>query len=240
MDPVRLGLQFRALRRRAGLTQDQLAIRAGVSRSLISRVERGLIAGIAHRRMRQVATALGATLDYYLRFQGEALDRMLDEAHAELVDAAVALYRQAGWEVAVEVSFAVGGERGSVEVLAWHPPTGAVAANEIKSAVPDSQAAIHVLDRKARLALRIAREWGWTGTSVSRVLVVGESRTSRRRVERHAELFGAAFPIRGRDVSTWIRDPSGRPISGLLFLRQRTVRPRPAQPGGGRHRVRRT
>jgi hypothetical protein len=165
---------------------------------------------------------------------------MLDEAHAELVDAAVALYRQAGWEVAVEVSFAVGGERGSVEVLAWHPPTGAVAANEIKSAVPDSQAAIHVLDRKARLALRIAREWGWTGTSVSRVLVVGESRTSRRRVERHAELFGAAFPIRGRDVSTWIRDPSGRPISGLLFLRQRTVRPRPAQPGGGRHRVRRT
>jgi transcriptional regulator with XRE-family HTH domain len=54
VDPVRLGLQFRALRRRAGLTQEQLAARAGVSRSLISRIERGLIAGVAHRRMRQV------------------------------------------------------------------------------------------------------------------------------------------------------------------------------------------
>jgi transcriptional regulator with XRE-family HTH domain len=239
MDAIRLGLQFRALRRRVRLTQHQLAGRAGVSRSFVSRVERGLIGNVPYATLPRCASELGATLDYVLRWHGEGLDRLLDEAHAELVDASIATYRSAGWEVVVEASFSIDGERGSIDVLAWHPPTRAIAVNEIKSVVPDTQATVHVLDRKARLALRIARERGWSGSSVSRVLVVGESRTSRRRVERHADLFNAAFPARGREVSSWIRDPSGRPISGLLFLRPRSDRA--DRPGwGGRHRVRRS
>jgi hypothetical protein len=141
--------------------------------------------------------------------------------------------------VAVEASFSIDGERGSIDVLAWHPPTASLSVNEIKSVVPDSQATLHVLDRKARLGARIARERGWTCSNVSRVLIVGESRTSRRRVERHASMFDAAFPVRGRAVTGWIRRPTGAPISGLLFLapsvrggaraptgRERVARPR--------------
>jgi len=218
MDTIRFGRQIRALRRRARLTQEQLGARAGVSASFISRIERGLIGRMSYARLRRCTEALGADLELSVRWQGERLDRLLDEAHAEIVDAAIDVFRAAGWEVAVEVSFAIDGERGSIDVLAWHPPTASLVVAEIKSAVPDSQATLHVLDRKARLGARIARERGWACSSVSRILVVGESRTSRRRVERHAEMFDAAFPERGRDVAAWIRRPTGRPISGLLYL----------------------
>jgi transcriptional regulator with XRE-family HTH domain len=233
MDTLRLGRQLRALRRRARLTQAQLGSRAGVSRASVGRIERGAIATVPCGKLSRCAEALGATLETSLRWRGEGLDRLLDEEHAAIVDAAVALYRAAGWEVAVEASFSIDGERGSIDVFAWHPPTASVAVTEIKSVVPDSQATLHVLDRKARLAARIARERGWTCSNVSRVLVVGESRTSRRRVERHASMFAAAFPVRGRAVLGWIRRPSGRPIAGLLFL----APPRRASPAGGRERV---
>lgn len=211
-------------------------MRAGLSRSCIGRIERGDVATVPSAKLNRCAEALGASLELSLRWRGEALDRLLDEAHAAIVDATVAVYRSAGWEVAVEASFAIDGERGSVDVLAWHRPTASVAVNEIKSVVPDSQATLHVLDRKARLGARIARERGWTCSSVSRVLVVGESRTSRRRVERHAAMFDAAFPTRGRAVASWIRQPTGRPISGLLFLAPPGRSGVPTK-GGGRERV---
>ena len=187
-------------------------------------IERGAIATVPCGKLSRCAEALGATLETSLRWRGEGLDRLLDEEHAVIVDAAVALYRAAGWEVAVEASFSIDGERGSIDVLAWHSSKASVAVNEIKSVVPDSQATLHVLDRKARLGARIARERGWTCSNVSRVLVVGESRTSRRRVERHAPMFDAAFPVRGRAVAGWIRRPTGRPIAGLLFLAPPTRR----------------
>lgn len=224
MDTLRLGRQLRALRRRARLTQQQLGNRAGISRASVGRIERGAVATVTCGKLSRCAEALGATLETSLRWRGEGLDRLLDEEHAAIVDAAVALYRAAGWEVAVEASFSIDGERGSIDVLAWHPPTASVAVSEIKSVVPDSQATLHVLDRKARLAARIARERGWTCSNVSRVLVVGESRTSRRRVERHASMFDAALPVRGRAVVGWIRNPTGGAISGLLFLQPPTRR----------------
>lgn len=235
MDAIRLGLQFRALRRRAGMTQGELAERAGVSRSFVCRLEHGRIGSMPHAKLRRCADALGASLETTLHWRGEQLDRLLDEAHAEIVDAALDVFRAAGWETAVEVTFAIDGERGSIDILAWHRSTASLAVTEIKSVVPDGQATLHALDRKARLGARIARDRGWACTSVSRLLVVGESRTSRRRVERHGETFGTAFPERGREVAAWIRQPTGRPISGLLFLtpKRRSAAQRPI----GRQRV---
>jgi len=54
-------------------------------------------------------------------------------------------------------------------------------------------------------------------TSVARLLVIGASATSRRRVARLAATYDAAFPVRGRDVRRWLIKPVGE-ISGLLFL----------------------
>lgn len=217
MNGIRLGLQFRALRIRKELRQEDASRIARLSRALISRIERGLIDNIRVVDLERAATAVGATLDVRLRWHGEMLDRLLDEAHAAIVDMVVVLLRAAGWEVAVEVSFSIWGERGSIDVLAFHRSTGILLVVEVKSVVPDSQATLAGIDRKARLGRQIATERGWAVNAVARLLVIGDSSTSRRRVARLASTFDAVFPVRGAAVRRWVRNPA-EPISGLLFL----------------------
>jgi hypothetical protein len=113
-------------------------------------------------------------------------------------------------EIAVEVSFAIDGERGSIDVLAFHSLAGVLAVNEVKSVMPDAQSTVHTLDRKSQLARRIVAERGWRPAVVSRFLVIGEDRTARRRVEQHSAMFGAAFPLAGRASLAYIDDPIGR------------------------------
>jgi transcriptional regulator with XRE-family HTH domain len=217
MDPIRFARQLRALRIRRELRQEDVARIAGISRSVVSRLELGRIESTCVRTLQRAAAAVGATIEIRLRWNGEQLDRLLDEAHARIVNAVVVILRASGWDVAVEVSFAIYGERGSIDVFAFHRRTGIVLVVEVKSVVPDSQAALHGLDRKARLAPRMAAERGWRCRGVARLLVVGDTATSHRRVARLAATYAVAFPIRGRDVRRWLRDPQD-PVSGLLFV----------------------
>jgi Holliday junction resolvase-like predicted endonuclease len=53
----------------------------------------------------------------------------------------------AGWTVLTEVSFAVLGERGSIDVFARHAATGALLAVEVKTVVPDWQGMLAAIDR---------------------------------------------------------------------------------------------
>jgi transcriptional regulator with XRE-family HTH domain len=214
---LRFGLHFRALRVRQALRQSDVGGLAHVSRGVISRIERGLVGRLQVDTLERAAAALGATVDIRLRWRGEQLDRLVDEAHAALVERVVALLRALGWEVVVEASFSIWGERGSIDVLGYDPRTGFVLVVEVKSVVPDNQATVHDLDRKTRLAPRIAAERGWAVRGVGRLLVVGESSVSRRRVARLAATYASAFPLRGAAVRRWLRTPD-RPISGLLFL----------------------
>jgi hypothetical protein len=130
------------------------------------------------------------------------------------VEVVVTFLRASGWEVAVEVSYSIWGERGSIDILANHRLTGIVLVVEVKSVVPDSQA---MLDRKTRLAGQIAKERGWAVRGVARLLVIGSSATSRRRIARLATTYDVAFPARGREVRPWLRRPAGT-TSGLLFV----------------------
>ncbi|MEO5941250.1 MAG: helix-turn-helix domain-containing protein [Candidatus Limnocylindrales bacterium] len=218
MDWIRLGLAYRALRIRRGWRQVDLATRAGVSRSEISRIERGHGAGVAAGTLGRVAAMLDGRLDIALRWRGEGLDRLLDAAHARLVDQIVEVLTADGWVVAVEVSFAIGGERGSIDVFARHRSTGLLLVVEVKTVVPDHQAMLHVLDRKVRLAPRIAAERGWDVTGpVARLLVVAEGTTARRRIAALGATYATVLPARGPAVRGWLRSPSGR-MAGLLFL----------------------
>ena len=99
----------------------------------------------------------------------------------------------------------------------------------MKSVVPDLGAMLMTLDRKVRLAAKIARDQlGWHATSVSRLLVLPEDRTARRRVADHLATFDAALPQRNVVVKQWLRAPAGS-IAGVLFLTD-------AQPGDSRRR----
>ena len=234
VDVIRFGLGIRALRRKRGWTQDELAGRARVSRTAVWRIERGHADRVTLHVLVRVAAALGARIDMRLLWQGEGLDRLLDADHADLVEQTLELLASADWLVATEVSFNLRGERGSIDILAFHPATGSLLVIEIKSVVPDMQAMLGGIDRKGRLAREIARERGWMVTSVSRLLVLPDDRTARRRVERHGATFRTALPARTAAVRRWIQRPDGM-MNGVLFLsdahhtsaRHRVASPRP-------------
>jgi transcriptional regulator with XRE-family HTH domain len=217
MDVIRFGLGMRALRRRRGWTQMRLASEARVSRAVIWRIERGHADRVALHTLIRVAAALGARVDVRLLWHGEGLDRLLDARHASLVDRVVELLSSSRWEVATEVSFSIRGERGSIDIFAFHPATGSLLVIEVKSVVPDMQAMLVTMDRKGRLAHEIARDRGWKATSVTRLLVLPDDRTARRRVDHHAATFRSALPARTVDVKRWIREPVGV-LHGVLFL----------------------
>jgi hypothetical protein len=198
---------------------------------MVARIEGGKSGSIPIAKLDRVAAAVGARFDPRLSWNGEALDRLLDAAHAGLVESVVARVGALGWEVAAEVTFAIYGERGSVDVLAWHAATRVILVIEVKSVIPDMQAMLGSLDRKVRLATQIGSSRGWAPVAVARLLAIGESRTARRRVERVATTLLAEYPDRGARIAAWLRSPDvAPPLRGLMFVSS-------AHPVSNRHRV---
>lgn len=123
-----------------------------------------------------------------------------------------------GWEVLAEVSFNHYGERGRVDLLAFHRALRNLVVVEIKSELADVQGLLGPLDVKTRVASSIAveREWG-RPIHVVPLLIIRESATSRRRLAALAPLFGR-FNLRGRGAISWLRRPSESSPLGLLIL----------------------
>ena len=217
MDPVRLGSDVRLIRSHRRWSQRRLAAEAGVSRWAVASIEGSRAGQIAVDQLIRVITALGAYLSVRIVFQGEGLDRLRDRRHAALVEAMVAHLANTGWEVATEVSFSVFGERGSIDILAYHPASRTLLVIEVKSVVPDVGGMLATLDRKVRLASGIAGKRGWSAERVARLLVLPETSTARRRIDQHDATFRTGFPARNNEVNRWLRAPSGT-LSGLLFL----------------------
>ena len=217
MDPLRLGSDIRTLRHQKGWTQQRLGDAARLSRWVVSEIECGRGDRQPTHVVAQVAAALGAFMSVRILFRGETLDRLRDRRHARMVDRIVARLVADGWQVATEVSFSVYGERGSIDVLAFHPATGALLVIEVKTVVPDVGGMLATLDRKVRLAPDLARARGWDARSVSRLLVFPDLSTPRRRVAAHEATFRAGFPARNVEVNRWLGRPEG-PMAGLLFL----------------------
>jgi transcriptional regulator with XRE-family HTH domain len=114
VDRLGVGRSIRAIRIRLGWRQSDLSKRAGVSRSFVSKVERGLIRHSDLDRLERVCAELGAELDVRIRWRGEGLDRLLDEAHAALVDRVVTVLKATGWVAAV-----AGGHRRCLACWSW-------------------------------------------------------------------------------------------------------------------------
>lgn len=200
-----------------------------MSRSAIGRIERGRSDRVTLIALERLAAALGARVDVRLLWNGEGLDRLLDQRHASLVNATIEPLSHLGWTAAPEVSFAIRGERGSIDILAFHPPTASLLVIEVKSVVPDLQAMLVSLDRKGRLGREIALERGWSAQSVTRLLVLPDDRTARRRVVQLDATFGSVLPARTAEVRRWLKAPVGTK-HGILYL--------PNDPQAGtRHRI---
>lgn len=218
MDDARIGRSLRVLRQRRGLRQSEIAAAAGVSQSTISDVERGQLSGLPVATLRQIFAAVDAGFEGIVHWRGAGLDRLLDARHASLVAASVRRLRDLGWDVRVETSYSIFGERGSIDVMGGLARVEAVLVEEVKSELASLEATIRKLDEKVRLVRKeVATDtFGWQPNTIGRLLVLPESSMARRRVAVLDEVLGVAFPDRGADVRGWLRKPSG-PLSGILF-----------------------
>src|SRR5918992_2761788 len=199
MESGRVSRVVRALRHRRGWTQQELALRARSSDTVVSRIECGRLTDCSLEVVDAVLRALDARLVVDVRWRGGELDRLLDADHASLEEEWHRFLIAAGWLVRAEVSFNEFGDRGRIDLLGWHPGTRTLLVNELNSGIYDTQSLFGSLDVKERVALAVARRLGWNAERVVPCLVLRPDRTTRRRVEDHPSLFGR-FDRRGRSA----------------------------------------
>ena len=223
MDDLRLGSALRSVRVRKRLRQIDVAARAGVSDSLISRMERGHLDEMTVGSIRAVATALEIRIDLTARWRAGDLDRLLNARHSELHEVVARHFAEQlpEWVLQPEVSFAVYGERGIIDIFAWHPRLRALLVIELKTDIADVNELVGTVDRKGRHAIRIAIDRGWIGPrdprpSVSIWVIVASGHTNRRRIQAHSAMLRAAFPVDGRVIAAWLRRPD-RSVRALSF-----------------------
>jgi hypothetical protein len=128
-----LGRLARLIRHRARLRQVDVARAAGVGRWKVIDLEAGRLADLSFGEVEACLDCLDMGLVVRAVYRGAEADRLLDQRHADLVEAITTLLRTYGWEVRVEVSFAFYGERGSIDVVGWHAPSLTLLIVEVKS-----------------------------------------------------------------------------------------------------------
>ena len=231
MEAGRLSTVFRAIRIRKRWRQVDVAKAAGDSQTMVARAEDHRITGMRLEIILRIATALDIRVDFSPRWRGGELDRTLNAGHAAMHEQVAALLSAApDWTFHPEVSFAIYGERGIIDILAFHPKTGALLVIELKTELVDVQALIGSVDRYTRLAKGVAAKRGWSARHVSCWVIISDATRNRRQVANHPGVLGAAFPADGRKMRGWLRDPN-RSIRALSFVKWESGGMRPGVRG---------
>ncbi|MBI2763889.1 MAG: helix-turn-helix transcriptional regulator [Chloroflexi bacterium] len=218
MDDIRVGALIRSVRLRRAWRQADVAAVARVSRSQVSRVERGRLEELHVVELRAIASALEIRLPFTPLWRGGDMDRVLNERHNLMQERLAAIVRsRPDWECSAEVTFSIWGERGSIDLLAWHSSRQALLVVELKTEIPDPAALVAQVDRYRRLAQGIARERDWHPVTVSVWVIVADSSMNRRNLARHRTMLRNAYPMEGRTMRSWLRRPDGA-VAALSFL----------------------
>jgi len=210
MDDQRVGSAIRSVRLKRRWRQIDLARAAGVSRSTVSRIEHGHLDQLSLETIRSVARALDVRVDLVGRWRAGDLDRLLNARHSRLHELVARMFRDdlPAWTLRPETSFAIYGERGVIDILAWHAGHGALLVIELKTDIVDVNDLVGTVDRKRRLAAQVAADFGWVPATVSVWVIVADGRTNRARIAVHNAMLRAAFPTDGRSMRGWLRDPA--------------------------------
>lgn len=185
-----------------------------------------------------IARVLEIQVGLTTRWRGGDLDRLISARHSGLHEAVARWFATAlpAWILAPEVSYSIFGERGVIDILAWHPTRRALLVIELKTEIVDVNGLVGSMDRRQRLARQIARDRGWEPRTVSVWVLVADGRTNRTRLATHRAMLRNAFPMDGRSMIGWLRRPLTEVRALSLWSRGET-----ANPQGGfaiRHRVR--
>jgi transcriptional regulator with XRE-family HTH domain len=223
VEDLRIGAALRSVRRRKGWSQATLATKARVSQARVSRMERGHLGSMRLDDIRRVAAALDIRIDVFARWRAGDLDRLLNARHSELHELVARWFAAElpDWVLAQEVSFAIYGERGVIDILAWHEPTRSLLVIELKTAITDVNELLGTADRKRRLAAQVGSDRGWDPLTVSRWLIVADTRTNRRRLDAHMAVIRNAFPDGTWAIRRWLRRP-GKAIAAMTVWATRS------------------
>jgi hypothetical protein len=226
----RIGRIHRTLRQRTHLTQHEVSVKSGVVRWKIGRLERDLIDRLRFDEVERCLAALGAELEVRVSYRGAEVDRLIDRVHSLVAARVVDVLRRHGWQVQTEVTFSEWGERGSYDILAWHPRTRTLLVIEVKSELASVEGTMRQLDVKVRLAQSVARKrFGWQSRAIASVLVLPEDRSARRQVTANAALLRATLPATSLQIRSWLRLPD-RSLAGIWFVSGADGRPWPRNP----------
>jgi transcriptional regulator with XRE-family HTH domain len=237
----RVGRIVRELRVRNGWRQRDLATRAGVSQRLVAEIELGRIEGVTVGRLRMVGKALDIDMSVDAWWRRGDIDRLLDRGHAAIVEFVMRRLVDGGWLVLPEVTFNHYGDRGSVDIVAWHEVTATLLLIEVKTRITDVQALHSTFARKVRIVPDLmTSEHGWKPSSVARMLVVADTHGAREIVRRHATTFDAVWRARTRACQRRIDAPTTASTGwgGIWFLDPASMGRSAAQVAGAPRRVR--
>jgi len=212
-----MGRLFRMARFRRGWTQKELSDRTGLSESTTSRIEGGQAGRYRLHVVQKHGDSLGLRVEIQVTGRGGEAARLLDEEHAAIVEHVAAILGGDGWLVDVEPSYSIYGERGRMDLLAFHLVTGTLLVVEVKTEITDLQALFGSLSVKERLAPKLAAERGWDVRRVATLLAVADTHANRSSVGAHGTLFGRFERHAGR-VRAWIHRPDAEHRSLLLAV----------------------
>lgn len=211
-----IGRFVRMLRHRRGWRQVDLCARARRPRSALVALEAGRLGRLSVDLVRDFIEALGGRRTLEVSSGASDPRLLIDAGHALIGEHWKRRLERWGWSVRVEESFNRYGDRGRIDLLAFHAAAGVLVVIEVKTVLWDIQAMLGSMSVKCRVAPFVAGGIGWRARRVVPLLLVAASTTVRRRLAEHESLF-SSHELRGRTAITWLRDPTSAAPSGRSF-----------------------
>lgn len=203
------GRELRNARSAAGLSQRELAVRAGRSQSAISRLEQGLSSPDL-QLMTRLAHGVGHRLSIRL-YPADGI-RLRDSGQLSLAEE-IRAAAHPSWQVRLEVPVALPPDRRAADmVLAG---AGDAVLIEIERGLRDFQAQLRAAQlKRVALAERLGRQ-------MRLIVAVPDTTTARRAIAPHSEIVRSALPVSSR--AAWAAVRSGGLLAGdaLLWVRSR-------------------
>ena len=217
-----IGQEIRQLREDAGISQARLARAAGISRAHLCEIEAGdSEASLAV--LTALADALGASVSVRL-YPGTG-PRIRDHLQAKILEA---LLRQLDgrWKRFVEVPV-YRPVRGVIDLVLHDPPKSQIVVAEIHSEIRRLEQLVRWSNQK-RDALPSAEMWQFAAggglPTVSGLLVLRSTPTTRALVEQHAATFETSYPAPAALVWASLVGAGPWPGSGLIWASVRDGR----------------
>jgi transcriptional regulator with XRE-family HTH domain len=190
-----LGNVVARTRRDLGWSQGRLAVRAGVSRSMIARVESATV-NVSLDVAAGVCDALGVQVDLTFRTPFIAERPQRDPAHARCSSYVQHRLEAVGWTVAREVEVVHGRSHGWIDLLAFEPRLRSLLIVEVKTELDDLGRIERTLSWYERDGWGAARRLLWRPARMATWLLVLATDVNDERIRANRDLLARAFEAR--------------------------------------------